>query len=274
MFKFPKTEPEITITDLPDDQFEVFCRDDQSGFVLLEPGEDVEFAFYDYPPDAPDRHPELVEGSPEPVEGHPEVVEGPLVFTGAHRLRVGNRIMIEGVEALETDWWYAEAGSDYADRSGTTYNVLNDKGHRIAGWIQRYDPEKWAYERYEMTPLPALLRPGLKASGHERVIVGDEVIRESEISYEVVGAARVMVGPKAYRCLKVMNSYANAQGRESLAEYYVSDTGRTIYFRRYDGPASSRYSERLKDKPTLEYNGVTWRHFYNCLPDHALIVGW
>ena len=253
MFKFPKTEPEITITELPNEQFEVLCRDDQSGFVLLEPGEDVEFAFYDYPPDSS---------------------SGPLVFTGAHRLRVGNRIMIEGVEALETDWWYAEAGSDYADRSGTTYNVLNDKGHRIAGWIQRYDPEKWAYERYEMTPLPALLRPGLKASGHERVIVGDEVIRESEISYEVVGAARVMVGPKAYRCLKVMNSFSSPQGRESLAEYYVSDTGRTIYFRRYDGPASSRYSERLKDKPTLEYNGVTWRHFYNCLPDHALIVGW
>ncbi len=93
-----------------------------------------------------------------------------------------------------------------------------------------------------------------------------------------------MIGPKEYRCLKVMNSYSNVachseherrtSGPESLAEYYVANTGRTVYFRRYDGPASPRYSERLKDNPTIEHAGTTWRHFYNCLPDHALIVGW
>lgn len=253
MFRFPRIMPEITITDLPGEAFEVDCVDDQGGFVLLQPGEEVEFAFYDYPG----------EGTPD----------SGLVFSGAHRLRVGRRILIEGANALEVDWWYAQAGSDYGDRTATTYNVLNEEGHRIVAWTQRFDPEQWVFERYDMTPLPTLLRPGLKVAGTERVRVGEDIVRESEIDFGVTGAANVMIGPKSYRCVRVLCAYTNAAGPESLAEYYVADTGRTILFRRYDGPASSRYDAELKPNRTLEHRGVAWRHFYDSLPDHALIVG-
>jgi len=253
MFKFPQTEPKISVTELPGVEFEVECVDAQSGFVLLAPGADAEFAFYDHP------------------EGKP--ASEPLVFTGAHRLKVGNRILIEGVEAFETDWWYADPGSDYADRSGTTYDALDKAGLRTIAWIQRHNPEMWAYETYDMTPIPGLLKPGLKVVGHERVTVGQDLVREREFTVEVMGAAELSIGPKTYRCLKVRSAWYDGDKPDSLAEYYVADTGRTVYFRRYDGPGSGRYAEKLQTNPTLDHAGVTWRHFYNCLPDHALIVG-
>ena len=253
MFAFPDIEPEITVTDLPGEDFDVTCRDDQSGFVLLEPGAELEFAFYDYP--------------------KPQQRNGRLLFTGAHLLKVAGRIKIEGVEALEVDWWYADASSDYSNRSGTTYEAVDDEGHRIVAWIQRHDPEMWAYEKYDMSPLPARLSSGLALEGRERVAIGAQLTRENEMTFEVTGAARVCVGPKVYRCLRAYNAYWNSGSGDSLCEYYVSDAGRTIYLRRYDGPASRRYDDELKDKPTIDYRGVAWRHFYDCIPDHALIVG-
>jgi hypothetical protein len=252
MFRFPKILPEITITDLPGEDFEVDCLDDQGGFVLLAPGEEVEFAFYDYPGD-----------------NH----ASRLAFSGAHRLRVGGRILIEGVQALEVDWWYAQVGYDYGDRTATTYNVLDEEGHHIVGWIQRFDPEQWVFERYDMTALPVLLRPGLRVPGTERVRVGEDIVRESEIAFEVAGAVQIIIGSKPYKALRVYCAYTNGAGAESLAEYYVADTGRTIYFRRYDGPASSRYDADLKSHHVLNHRGIPWRHFYDSIPDHALVIG-
>lgn len=253
MFKFPAIEPRVDTVELPEVELATVCVDAQSGFVLLAPGEEVEFAFYDH-----------CEGSSP---------SNPLVFTGAHRLRVGNRILIEGVEAFETDWWYAGPEADYADRSGTTYDVLDAAGLRTVAWIQRHNPEMWAYETYDMTAIPSVLKTGLKVAGSERVCVGTEVVREREFTVEVRGAVELNVGPKAYRCLAVRSAWYDGDKPDSLAEYYVADTGRTVYFRRYDGPGSARYDDNLRGNPTLDYAGVTWRHFYNCLPDHALIVG-
>lgn len=251
MFRFPPIEPEIKITDLPGEEFEVACRDAQSYFVLLELGAENEFSFYDYPTKAAE--------------------EKALVFKGAHRLKVTRRIQIDGFEALEIQMRYAEAGSDYEDAPTTFYHVLND-GNVLNMSIQDSEGGTWRHEKSSRIPLPVDLRPGLRVQGKEPLYTVERPEQKIiDWLFEVIGAAQVSIGPKVYRCLKVYWSSSSAE-QNVLAEYYVADTGRTVFFRRYNGPRYRNYEE-LAGKPMVEYEGTVWRHWYDCLPDHALVIG-
>jgi hypothetical protein len=74
-----------------------------------------------------------------------------------------------------------------------------------------------------------------------------------------------------WSCLQVI--WTNPKGKKpSAAQYYVADNGRTIFFRRYNGPTHPGY-EDLTGHPEIEYQGITWRHWYDSIPDIALIVG-
>ncbi len=86
-----------------------------------------------------------------------------------------------------------------------------------------------------------------------------------------MGAATVSIGPKAYRCLRVHTVWSAFDG-DTFSEYFVADTGRTICFRRFNGP-SYRVYEELKGNPEIVKAGVVWRHWYDCLPDHVLVIG-
>lgn len=248
MFPFPGTEPEVRIVDLPNEQFEVVCRDAQSGFVLLELGAENEFSFYDYPKDG-----------------------GRLALSGAHRLSVTERVIVDEFEMLVIKSHYAEAGGAYAGPPAYWNHVVRASDVESAE-IESATGAKWVYRAHPAMAKPTVLRPGLVLEGTEPLFTsGQETEKTVDVFLEVVGAAEVSIGPKDYRCLRVHWSTPTPE-QNVLAEYYVADTGRTVFFRRYDGPESPRY-EGLDGHLSLEYRGVVWRHFYDCIPDHALITG-
>jgi hypothetical protein len=99
---------------------------------------------------------------------------------------------------------------------------------------------------------------------------------------EVTGVARVTIGVNSWRCLKVSNGgcqhYKTVDGSPAAwAEWYVAETGRTVFFRRYNGegyadPDRPRSFESLEGATEIEFGGKVFRHSYDCVPDVALGV--
>ena len=105
----------------------------------------------------------------------------------------------------------------------------------------------------------------------------------------VAGTWNVRIGEHAYECLRTLKlgykgrregstPSALAGKYEMLADSYVNMAGRTVLFRRYNGPAwkaknwPSTSVDDLAQKgcPQLCYNGVEFRLWYDCIPLHAL----
>jgi hypothetical protein len=254
MFKFPLVEPEIAVTDRPEESFEVELMDLGSSFAPRELGAETEFAFYDYPK----------ESAP--------TTERRLVLTGAHRIRVTRRVRVDDFEMLEIQSHYADVGADYSGPPAFWNSILNETGLSRTVEVQAPGLETWVYRPGDKTPEPRLLRPGLKAEGHEpHHTAREHPDRLTTWRLEVIGAATVSIGPKPYRCLRA-HWRAHAVDGDTFAEYFVADTGRTIYFRRFNGPSYHIYGE-LEGNAEIRHGDVVWRHWYDCLPDHVLVIG-
>ena len=102
----------------------------------------------------------------------------------------------------------------------------------------------------------------------------------------------VRLGDVAYECLRTLTmAYKGRRKGETaselaakyvlLADCYISMKGRTVLFRRYNGPAwaegafpsSSVGALARKGCPPLRYNEVEFRLWYDCIPLHALEAG-
>ena len=71
-------------------------------------------------------------------------------------------------------------------------------------------------------------------------------------------------------CLRETLCVMEADGRGlTMAELYVADSGRSLYWRRFNGPAYHNY-DQLMDTPTREHASTLWRLYYDCLPDISL----
>jgi hypothetical protein len=97
---------------------------------------------------------------------------------------------------------------------------------------------------------------------------------------EVVGVSHVEIGERSWRCLKVVHAGQQRKTKDgspaTYAEWYVADNGRTVLFRRYNGPGYAapdelRSFESLEGEEEVEYAGITFRHSYNCLSDISLV---
>lgn len=244
MVTFPMTEPEVKIRDLPGEEMTVKCRDARSFFVLLEEGEKCEFAFYDYP----DRR-----------------------LTGVSKMRVETRICVNGRECYEVADYYWEPGKADEDILPNHWYLAVDGEHLY--WVRFVWREKGKVgksEEIEATPMPMRLFIGLKTEGHEVYICGDERRGDFLTRSEVTSVAEVTIAGRLYRCLReVWTNFAQDGTPLKLAELFISEQGRTVLFRRYNGRGYHNY-EQLKGHPELEYGGEVYRLWYDCIPDHAL----
>ncbi len=162
-----------------------------------------------------------------------------------------------------------EGQSDWADR----HYVLEHDTWRWAlisrtkeGRLHiREDPQPGVAGDPTFEPVPMKLRVGMQWEGF--------------VGGEVVGVSRVRVGQRSWRCLKVVSGGQHFKTDDgspaSYAEWYVADTGRTVFFRRYNGPGyaapgSPRSFESLAGEREVQFQGITFRHSYDCLPDIAL----
>jgi len=114
---------------------------------------------------------------------------------------------------------------------------------------------KYAWADGEISePEPMKLKPGM---------------RWGKPGSEVTGVSNVKIDERSWKCLKVASV---SQKLEVLAEWYVAENGRTVFFRRYNAPgwkgsASGSSFESLAGNIDIEYKGITYRHWYDCIPD-------
>jgi len=244
MANFPLIEPEIEVRWLPEEKLEVECLDARSLFVLLQDGATCQFAFYDYPDRA---------------------------LTGISELKVEGRIIVNGHECYEIAD-YSWEGREHEGGILPSHWYLAIEGGQLR-WVRFVWREKGKVgksEEIDATPIPVRLFVGLKTEGHELYICGNEVRGDFKTCSEVIGVAEVTVAGRTYKCLReVWTSFDRDGSPLKLAELFISEHGRTVLFRRYNGRGSHNF-EQLKGNPEVEHNGEIYRLWYDCIPDHVI----
>jgi len=238
---FPMKEPEVTVTPRPDAELKEILRADAGGFfVPLEVGAEVKWSFYDWP----ERQLTNV--------AHTRIV-GEVKYRGQDCLDVIDRVIWGEGEDEWGRWLYLV--------SDETLGILLREMHWTAPRISEVD----------ITPEPLRLTAGHRWQGHEIYRCGPEEEGAGEQHHGLVETAFEVVVPAGdMLCLRETRWHVDAAGvAKALAETYVAQTGRTIYFRRFNGPAYHNY-EQLAGNPEREHDGVVWRLWYECLPDIAL----
>ena len=242
-YPFPRQEPDVAIVDLPGERLSVQCTDAQSHFVPLAQDGACDWTFYDWP------------GAR---------------LTGVNECHViastrwkGGTLFREWVRYIDLDEGKEEWKEEHILVEGDTYRWVE---------VERGEPGRLHVSTYRYAngqasePWPMTLEVGQKW--------GEEAERA-----HVVGVSRVTVADQVWRCLKV--AMVSSQGRETagvptiLAEWYVAEHGRTIFFRRYNAPGWREAGapgsfEALEGNLEVAYEGVRFRHWYDCIPDHAL----
>jgi len=243
---FPEVEPDITITPRPDAALTEILRVDLgSGFVPLHVGAETVWSFYDWP----ERQ-----------------------LTGVNWTRVVGILKVGGVECLEIIDRYREPPIEEAGEWTRGLWRVSDESLQ---YLQReYHDGKGGgmIEEVDATPEDLQLRVGDTWIGHEIYRCGSEARGEGEVHHGVVeGPFEVALGAGEMLCLRETWWSFAADGRGStMAELYVAETGRSVYFRRFNGPAWRNY-EQLAGNPEREHDSLIWRLWYECLPDIALV---
>ena len=247
MFPFPRIEPEVEVIDLPGEQVSVRCLDSQSHFTPLVEAGACDWCFYDRP------------GG---------------VLTGVNESRVVG-LSQRGARTLLRVWnRYTDLQREGQQEWEETHLLIEQDTCR---WVElaRPEPGRLTVGKYKFPgdpegcpskPEPMNLSIGTKwATGDGRG--------------EVIGVSRVRAGEREWKCVKVVFAaqFGKSGGKAPgvLAEWYVAEGGRTVFFRRYNGPGycaadKPRSFESLAGELEIEFEGTPFRHSYDCLPDVAL----
>lgn len=92
------------------------------------------------------------------------------------------------------------------------------------------------------------------------------------------GLCKVQVGNRGFTCLRVYDIKSEPTDQGTLMEAYLTQEGRTVLCRRYNGTRWQRagdssvlpWDEELPDADQLTVDGVTFVHWYDCLTGLAL----
>lgn len=242
-YPFPRREPVIEIVALPEKRLRVHCIDAQSQFVPLAPDGKCDWTFYDWP------------GAR---------------LTGIYECHVIAATRWEAGTLLREWERYTDLEQDKVQWE-EHYILIEDDTYRWVD-VQRGDPGmlQLAPHRYH--------NGQVSESWPMTLEVGQAWGEPPERSW-VAGAARVTIGDRTWTCLEV--TMVTAQAKETagtpvvLARWYVAESGRTVFFRRFnaagfrDAGAHGSF-EALEGNQEIVVEGVRYRHWYDCIPDHAL----
>jgi len=240
---FPMIEPEVVVTPRPDSPLrEVHLRDAGGFFVPLEVGAEVKWSFYDWPERV------LTNVS------HTRVI-GTIKYRGEECLDVVDRLIFPEEEQWVGRWLY----------------VKSEDGLRSVLFEFRESETRAKIEEADASPFPLWLRMGDSWEGHEVFRCGSEVRGAGQRHHGVVdGCFEVALPAARWLCLRETLWILDVDGRGlTLAELYVAENGRSVYWRRFNGPAYHNY-DQLETTPRREHAGITWRLYYDCLPDISL----
>jgi hypothetical protein len=241
---FPMLEPEVVVIARPEAKLKEILRIDAGGFfVPLQVGAEALWSFYDWP----ERQ-----------------------LTSVSCTRVVGTINYRGEECLDISditFWGEDAGcwrTRWLDRvAGEMLTILLREIHQ--------KDRTATISEVDITPEPLRLKVGDRWEGHEIYRCGPEQSGVGEVQHAVVdGPFEVELPAGKTLCLRKSWWTLNATGiPRHMAELYVADSGRSVYFRRFNGPAWRNYAD-LAGNPEREFEGVRWRLWYECLPDISL----
>ena len=243
-FPFPKREPKVKIVDCPDESLEVHCIDAQSYFVPLVEDGKCDWTFYDWP------------------GGHlTGIYECHVISTAKWGQGTLLRIWTRHTDIEKQD--KQEWKDQHILVENDTYRWV--KLERDKPGKARLSTYFWA-DGEPSEPAPMKLKIGLRW--------GEPGSKWGEPAGEVIGVSRVTIARQSWKCLKVVGV---AQKSKVYVEWYVADTGRTVFFRRYN---SLGWRERESERPgsfeslagqlEVKFQGIPFRHWYDCIPDIAL----
>jgi RNA polymerase sigma factor (sigma-70 family) len=250
--RFPVRRPAIVVADSAEQPFEVDFREMAWGFTVAEVGERSLWAMYD-PPD--------------------------WRVSGVYDSYVARTAKVHGMDCVEVnrDLWEPDTGwmpdqaaeyfrtvDDHVECLASTY-VLGG-GKVLRTYLDEGFDEDWP-------PMP------------RRFVDAGRFVRQPDGSYRLdehspgqIGAGMfdVTIAGTQQTCLRVLDVYPEPDERGLLMVAYVARTGRTVLARRYNACQwkADRYGgpwdERLPDADRLVIDGVTYVHWYDCLPGTAL----
>jgi RNA polymerase sigma factor (sigma-70 family) len=237
-FPFPRRQPEVMVKDLSGEGLEIECGDAQIYFVPLAEGGKCDWAFYDRP-----------EGRLTGVyESH---VIDTAKWGRGNLLRIWTRYT--DFEEKDKEEWKEE---HFLVEDKTYRRVKLEAGKPDTAKGVRLATYAWA-DGEESRPEPMRLKAGLKW--------GDP-------ASEVAGACEVTIAGHDWKCLKVTGTSPDLK---TYCEWYAAESGRTVLFRRYNGPGWRKPEEPgsfelLAGEHEVAYRGGKYRHWYDCIPDIGL----
>jgi hypothetical protein len=180
---------------------------------------------------------------------------------------------IPGIEIRVDEW---EPTRGWRQDVWTMYTRLTDKH---VGWlaVARQSDDGWH--------LRSFLDNGFETDWGEsprRIedrgryeLVEEHVYRQTSDQAEALGCGlyTVTIGPRSFRCLRVLDPGREVSERGILVETFVTQEGRTVLFRRYNGRSwgqESAWDEKLPGNRRLVIDGVKYVHWYDCLTQLAV----
>jgi len=244
----PEMRPAISIKPLHEVSFDVDFREDPWYFSVLEVGNNTQWAIYD-PPN--------------------------WQRTCVYNMQVIGKAIVHGEEALEIQVDEYESGM-WKENCARHYTQLGDQFIKELAvlayqdgvpcfdtFLDEHFHENWG----QKTPR------FWKAEGRFQIVDESHINTENPQKTGGVGFYNVTIGKRTFPCLRVLETDW-AVGKEGiLVEAYLSQEGRTVLFRRYNGemwqPASN-WLNTTKDNHRIILDGVPYLHWYDCISTYAL----
>ena len=267
---FPQYRPEIRIEASQEEPFRVDFKEMAWWFIVPEVGDRVRYGSY----------------SP-PKEGH-----APWRLSETVSLTAQRPAIIHGRSCVEV-----EVENQYFDQDGKIHEREEDRHVKVWGCLAENAVEWVAIELLhpdgtrELTtfldeefyddwaPSPRLIED----CGYLHPQADGSLARQADAP-EVMGAGvfDVQIGQQRFTCMRVFEIEKEATERDVIVEAYITQAGRTVLFRRYNGNRWAKkdapphnwgeemtWEEDLPHTDRIIIDGVTYVHYYDNLTDAA-----
>ncbi len=267
---FPQYRPEIRIEASQEAPFRIDFKEMAWWFIVPEIGDRVRYASYD----------------------PPKEVDAPWRLSETVSLAAQRPAVIHGRSCVEV-----EVENQYFDQDGKSHEREEDRHVKVWGHLAENAVEWIAIELLrpngtrELTtfldegfyddwdPSPRLI----EACGCLHPQADGSFARQADVP-EVIGAGvfDVHIGQRRFTCLRVFEVEQEATERDVMIEAYITQAGRTVLFRRYNGNRWAKkdapphnwgekmnWEEDLPHSDRIVIDEVTYVHYYDNLTDAA-----
>ncbi len=236
---FPSTRPEIKIVESSQRIQEVDCQELQWWFAIPKMGESYMWAEYDGETQRLDAVTELIPTAPAIIRDI-ECVEIQFNEWVKKEWPASPDLMYVAIDDTRTRWISVVNTSD----GKRIYNTIGDEGFE-AQWGPDANRRIFDDGRYE-----------LQSDGSYITTDGNGL---------GAGTYHVTIGENTFHCLRVIDADLEAEHGGEMCEVYIEETGRTVFFRRYDGRFLRGHdlTEKFPNNRQIKINDIVYVHS-NC----------